>query len=80
MAEYYVERQCWAHWPKTLIMCRKTGNGIERRRYAPATTATKLVHGDGIVGHCDCSACGATIDFYDSYCRRCGARFKEAHL
>ena len=35
--EYYVERQGWAHWPKTLIMCRKRGDGIERRRYVPET-------------------------------------------
>ena len=29
--EFFVERQGWAHWPKTLVMCRKHGSGIERR-------------------------------------------------
>ena len=35
MAEFFVERQGWAHWPRTLLMCRKRGDGIERRRYVP---------------------------------------------
>ena len=41
MAEFYVERQHWAHWPKVLLMCRRHGNmmtgnvTVERRRYAP---------------------------------------------
>jgi len=37
--EFYVERQGWARWPKTLIMCRKRGHeSIERRRYVPERT------------------------------------------
>ncbi len=35
MSEYYVERQIWQRWPKVLVMCKKTGNGVERRRYVP---------------------------------------------
>ncbi len=35
MAEFYVEQQGWAHWPKVLIMCRKNGRDVTRRRYVP---------------------------------------------
>ena len=41
MAEFYVERQHWARWPRVLLMCRKHGNmetgnvTVERRRYVP---------------------------------------------
>ena len=33
MAEFYVEQHGWAHWPKVLIMCRKNGRDVTRRRY-----------------------------------------------
>lgn len=33
--EFYVERQGWARWPRVLVMCRKRGDGVERRRYVP---------------------------------------------
>ena len=43
MAEFYVERQPWAHWPKVLIMGRKTGNGADlRRRYVPDAGKCKM--------------------------------------
>ena len=41
MSKFYVERQIWQRWPKVLVMCKDTGNGIERRhllrrhRHAP---------------------------------------------
>lgn len=33
--QFYVEASYWARWPKVLVMCKKTGNGVERRRYIP---------------------------------------------
>lgn len=33
--QFYVEASYWARWPRVLVMCKKTGNGIERRRYIP---------------------------------------------
>lgn len=33
--QFYVEASYWARWPKVLVMCKKTGNGVERRRYVP---------------------------------------------
>lgn len=35
MTRFYVERQVWQRWPRVLLMCKDTGNGIERRRYVP---------------------------------------------
>ena len=41
MAEFYVERQVWARWPKVLIMCRRAGSmeggdcKVEQRCYVP---------------------------------------------
>lgn len=35
MSQFYVEHQGWVRWPRTLIMCKKTGYGIERKRYVP---------------------------------------------
>lgn len=35
MSQFYVERQGWQRWPRMLIMCKKTGYGVERRRYVP---------------------------------------------
>lgn len=34
---YYVERQQWAHWPKTLVVVRDDGETVERRAYVPAS-------------------------------------------
>ena len=74
MAEYYVERQCWQHWPKTLIMCRRTGrmdNGdvaVQRRRYVPERPKVKKVRGFGYDAQgaeydfLACSGCCAWID------------------
>ena len=33
---------------------------------------------DYATGHCACSACGKAIDFWDGYCRRCGAKLEGA--
>ena len=42
--EFYVEHQGWARWPKVLIVCRKRGEGIERKRYVP-----ERIHSDNEV-------------------------------
>ena len=34
--QFYVEANRWARWPRVLVMCKKTGDGIERRHYIPA--------------------------------------------
>ena len=33
--QFYVEANYWRRWPNVLVMCKKTGNGVERRRYIP---------------------------------------------
>lgn len=40
MSQFYVEHQGWMRWPRTLIMCKKTGYGIERKRYVPENDST----------------------------------------
>lgn len=35
MSQFYVEHQGWVRWPRTLIICKKTSYGIERKRYVP---------------------------------------------
>lgn len=32
---------------------------------------------DCATGHSECSACGWTVDCWDSYCRHCGSEFRE---
>ena len=32
---------------------------------------------DKATGHSECSVCGWTVDCWDSYCRHCGAEFRE---
>ena len=32
---------------------------------------------DHATGHCACGACGGAIDFFDAYCRHCGAKLEE---
>ena len=84
MSEYYVEHQGWAHWPKVLIMCRKTGrmeNGnvaVQRRRYVPERTCTFEYSEEDDRYHC--TECGARLMFKLStsrYCHRCGARIAD---
>ena len=41
-------------------------------------TARRIVHCDGSVGHCACSACGGAIDQDDAWCRHCGAKLEDA--
>lgn len=40
MSKYHVERQQWAHWPKTLVVVRDDGKTVERKRYVPASDGT----------------------------------------
>lgn len=87
MSLFYVERQCWQRWPKTLIVVKENDHGDERRRYVPERTC-----------HMELRKLGATYDvFYfdccdEEYaesrtdrascisgkvCPYCGARVKE---
>ena len=31
---------------------------------------------EGTTGHCECSACHDAIDYWDAFCRHCGARLE----
>lgn len=47
MTKYSVERQCWQHWPKVLVMRREEGlvsgeRKVECRRYVPERTCRIL--------------------------------------
>lgn len=37
-------------------------------------TARAVMTSDGVCGHCECGACGKSIDPWDAYCRHCGVR------
>lgn len=39
--------------------------------------AKRILHSQGAIGHCNCSACNWIIDPYDAYCRRCGAKLND---
>ena len=45
-------------------------------------TARRKVVADGetdcATGHCECGACGKAIDYWDGWCRWCGARMEGA--
>lgn len=71
--EFFVERQGWAHWPKTLVMCRKHGSGIERRRYVPERTCKDKAK-SGPYFWCD--SCNQFIIYPSppNYCPECGAK------
>ena len=85
MAEFFVERQCWTHWPKVMLMCRKHGDGIERRRYVPDKGTCHYEWSLADNGWADhtCSACGfrENTDIYVSlgwnYCPNCGRKVVE---
>lgn len=77
--EFYVQRECWAKWPKVLWMVRKQGDGNERRRYLPERTGTM---DRDEYGYWVCSECGETlpawVDKYPAkYCPYCGAKVVE---
>lgn len=80
MAAYYVEIQCWQHWPKVLIMRHKTGSGEEPRRYVPERTAARIsVPRDGhtAIGHYECGECRGVVGAQDAHCKHCGCRLVE---
>ena len=82
--EFYVERQGWARWPKVLLMCRKRGNGVERRRYVPDPGTCRyefianMVIGEVSLDCCGlrCDRCGREQMSLDPprYCPDCGRR------
>jgi len=52
-------------------------NDGETRRYVPECTATivKVPRQSHVaLGHYECGECGATIDYGDAFCRKCGAK------
>lgn len=84
--EFYVERQGWARWPKTLVMCRKRGDGTERRRYVPERTCRNM-NDKGYSNRLECSACGygsivtdcrERHDDKPRYCPNCGAKVVDS--
>ena len=77
--EFDVERQGWARWPKTLIMCRKRGcEIIERRRYVQERTCRieGSYYDDLFEETCTDLSCGHSVWQMESplYCPECGAR------
>lgn len=90
MAEFFVERQYWTHWPKVLLMCRKRSYGIERKRYVPDKGKCEVEGFDdgmdeGMDGHWFAYApptwflsCGHEAHGQrPSYCPVCGRKVKE---
>lgn len=80
MAEFYVERQYWARWPKVLIMCRKRGNGIERRRYVPDKGTCKADE----TATCECvrddlGGYGKTLTVHEMECSVCGHTYEHVN-
>lgn len=83
MSLFYVERQGWQRWPKTLIMVKKNGHGDERRRYVPERTC-RNVHKSKDSGCFECSLCGCNalghnwqsfhLELEWNYCPNCGAK------
>lgn len=47
----------------------------------PPRTAKRVIRfdydTDHATGHTECSACHGAIDFFDAYCRHCGARLED---
>lgn len=81
--EFYVERQGWARWPSVLVMCRKRGDGIERRRYVQERTYNNLWKE---FDKFKCSECSMEIGSISTNtimplpirrCPNCGARVSE---
>ena len=91
MSEFFVETQCWAHWPKVLVMGRNRNDGtVERRRYVPERTCepnTFLADaGENWERWAtECGECGAVLhESYTSkvrvlpnYCPHCGAKVAD---
>lgn len=77
MAEYYVEHRGWTHWPKVLLMCRKHGDGVERRRYVPDRGECRDSNPDGFDFFCD--VCGGNYtNGLPNYCPSCGRKVAKA--
>jgi hypothetical protein len=79
MAEFFVETQCWAHWPKVLVMGRNRNDGtVERRRYVPERTCHQVITdcNDGLLPPftAHCSECGTEWGYTPAYCPECGAK------
>ena len=90
MADFFVERQYWAHWPKVLLMCRKHGDGIERKRYVPDKGTCEVIgfddgYDEGLDGEWFALAPATWFLSCDheahgrrpSYCPVCGRKVKE---
>ena len=55
---------------------------LVRLGYVRLRRAKRLTTGDAstdcATGHSECSACGGSIDFWDKWCRHCGAMLYDA--
>ena len=83
--EYWVECQGWTRWPKVLLMCRKHGDGIERRRYVPDAGTCEVEeswHGESEMVEYRCTACDEYMAVEvkpdgaqrPNYCPNCGRK------
>lgn len=70
--EFSVQQECWASWPKVLIMKRKTGSSYEFKRYIPERTC-RIIEDGYMDDPAICSECGTHYDD-GRYCKHCGAR------
>ena len=68
-----------AAWPDHVAVLR----GGEVRCYSlrEAKAARRVVsfnrETDYATGHCECSVCHGAVDYWDGFCRHCGAEFGE---
>lgn len=73
--EFWVERQNWARWPRTLMMHHVSG---EVRRYVPAWSdrPNEMCRDVAIEGEWfECSKCGIVVPLiHPDFCPRCGRK------
>lgn len=84
MARFYVERQNWQHWPKTLVVVRKRDfGGRDVRSYRPVRTCHATTVFEYMTG---CSVCGCPWDWFyqmgnfqgpPNFCPKCGCEVEK---
>ena len=86
MSRFYVHQECWARWPRALMMTKKNGYGNdETRKYVPDRGKCRVAESfitpsvlDRVQEYC-CSECGEymlweVLDVGDvpRFCASCG--------
>lgn len=76
--QYFLPLYSPDNFPKKILVVNPFDTSKQREYFErkEASAVIQMLNDDFTVGNCHCSKCNASIDPFDKFCRKCGAKIK----